>query len=389
MLWFLSVVSYNLLSSTLAQKDPKFQGTVYASGLLDWTSRRTRLLNEIASYDSDVVCVQELDESDYEGDFTAGMVALGYNGKVFKKRNVSVEHGFSMFYKESKATLVSDCTIPFPQGTVEGVDNPGIMLVLEVKVGQEKQRVCVATTHIPCSDCQGGLKKVGQVMALLSAARALMEKNWSMPFILTGDFNTHLGELLVKYVLLGTANLGQIPKGKARRAVKPSDSLLSEFKVQTRALRNVLTPTSSVSKADKPKAAKPSEVKEPSEAEKLHAMIKAGRDLMNTVVAHPLHMSTVYDLTSIVDFIFHGSVTGGRRLEVVSRLELPERLALLKSGLPAVHLGSDHFALGAKFRIANGVTGVGWSGTSDYISLADDGKAVVEVDARHKKRYFL
>lgn len=54
------------------------------------------------AYDSDVVCVQELDESDYEGDFTTGMVALGYNGKVFKKRNVSVEHGFSMFYKESK-----------------------------------------------------------------------------------------------------------------------------------------------------------------------------------------------------------------------------------------------------------------------------------------------
>ncbi|KAF9943732.1 hypothetical protein BGZ72_003466, partial [Mortierella alpina] len=45
---FLSVVSYNLLSDTLAQKDPKFHSGVYATGLLDWTERRTRLLIEIA-----------------------------------------------------------------------------------------------------------------------------------------------------------------------------------------------------------------------------------------------------------------------------------------------------------------------------------------------------
>jgi len=49
-------------------------------------------------------------------------------------------------------------------------------------VGEEVQRVCVATTHIPCSDSQQGLKKVGQVMALLAAARALLEKDQSMPF---------------------------------------------------------------------------------------------------------------------------------------------------------------------------------------------------------------
>ncbi|KAF9943156.1 hypothetical protein BGZ70_006032, partial [Mortierella alpina] len=42
------------------------------------------------------------------------------------------------------------------------------------------------------------------------------------------------------------------------------------------------------------------------------------------------------------------------------------------------HLGSDHFALGAKFRIADRVVGLGWSGTLDYISLEDNEEAVVE-----------
>ncbi|KAF9940638.1 hypothetical protein BGZ70_006322, partial [Mortierella alpina] len=45
---FLSVVSYNLLSNTLAQADAKFQSAGIDPNLLDWTERRTRLLHEIA-----------------------------------------------------------------------------------------------------------------------------------------------------------------------------------------------------------------------------------------------------------------------------------------------------------------------------------------------------
>ncbi|KAG9319750.1 hypothetical protein KVV02_003200 [Mortierella alpina] len=349
----LSVVSYNLLSNTLAQTDSKFDEAVYAPELLDWTARRTRLLDELAGYNSDVVCLQELDKGDYDGVFGARMVALGYGGKVFKKRNTRFEHGMAIFYKLDRVKVIRDCPIPFPQGKVEGVENPGIMLLLEV--GAEEQRVCVATTHIPCNDSQGGLRKVGQVMALLSAARALMEKNWSMPFILTGDFNAHLRDAIIKFIRSGSVDLKRIRENK----VRAPDSALSEFKAQTQVMRGVFTPSTSVSKADKPEAEMPSEVMKPSKAEELHNMIKSGKDLMDTVVVH------------------------------VSRLELPDGLAQLKAGLPAVNLGSDHFALGAKFRIADRVIGLGWPGTPDYIGLEDDGKAMVEVDARDRKRYFL
>ena len=171
----------------------------------------------------------------------------------------------------------------------------------------------------------------------------------------------------------------------------------ARFKAQTQALRGVLTPSGSVSKAYKLKAVeRPSEVKRLSEAEKLSTMIKAGRDLMDMVVSNPMHTASVYGLDTNIDFIFHGSIIGGRQLEVVSRLELPERLTLLKGGLPAGHLGSDHFALGAKFRIADWVPGARRSGTSNYISLpdyiglpdADDEEEMVEVDVGDKKRYF-
>ncbi|KAF9949188.1 hypothetical protein BGZ72_008994 [Mortierella alpina] len=75
------------------------------------------------------------------------------------------------------------------------------MLVLDVEVGEGVQRVCVATTHIPCKDSQDGLKRVGQLMALLSAAAELLKKNHSVVFVLTGDFNVHRRDILARYVM--------------------------------------------------------------------------------------------------------------------------------------------------------------------------------------------
>ncbi|CAO3574155.1 unnamed protein product [Mortierella alpina] len=175
-----------------------------------------------------------------------------------------------------------------------------------------------------------------------------MGKNSSMPFILTDGFNAHLGEFLVKHILSGTTDLLKILKETRKRATRPSDSLLKDFKGQTQALRGVLIPWASVSKADKPEADMLSEVKEPVEAERIHSMIKSGRDLDTKVVSHPIYTASVYSLNAIVDFSFHGSIIGYRQLQVVSHLELPARLAQLKAELPAVHLGSDNFVLGAK-----------------------------------------
>ncbi|KAF9957203.1 hypothetical protein BGZ72_002084 [Mortierella alpina] len=129
------------------------------------------------------------------------------------------------------------------------------MLMLDVEVGEEQQRVCVATTHIPCGDSQGGLRKMGQVMALISAAIAEFRKHPSMVFILTGDFNAHLGEFLIEYLMSGSVDLAQMPKKKPR-PFKLTGPILKDFKVQTWALRDVLKASSSVSRAEKPRERK-------------------------------------------------------------------------------------------------------------------------------------
>ena len=61
-------------------------------------------------------------------------------------------------------------------------------------------------------------------------------------------------------------------------------------------------------------------MKKPSGAEKLHTMIKAGKDLTNTVASHPTHTASVYRLVANIDFIFHGAITGGRQLQVLSQI---------------------------------------------------------------------
>ncbi|CAO3566088.1 unnamed protein product [Mortierella alpina] len=380
---FLSVVSYNMMSNTLVRTDTaKFRSAGVDLNLLNWTARQTRLLNEIASYNADVVCFQELDQSDYDSAFGTSMVALGYGGSFFHRRNLDYQHGFGIFYKSHRVASANECPIPFPQGAVEGVDVPGVMLVLDIKA-PSLQRVCVATTHIPCYDNQGGLRRVGQVMALLSAAANLLKKNHQMVFVLTGDFNFNQRDPLIKYITTGSLDLALMET----RQLKPEPSTLRKFKAQTQALRDVLSPSSSVTKADKPAVRMPAEVKQPSEAEEYHDYIKSGMDLAkkNTWVSHPIHTASVYDMNTLVDFIFHGSIVGGRKLEVVARLELPKSLLQLKAGLPAGHLGSDHFAIGAKFRIADRMVGLGWSGTMDFISLPDDEEASDEEALDEKK----
>ncbi|KAG9321233.1 hypothetical protein KVV02_008153 [Mortierella alpina] len=254
------------------------------------STMRTRLLDKIAAYNPDVVCVQELDKSDdYDGDFCTRMIALGYDGHIFKTRNNAVEHGFAILYKNNRATFVSDCPIPFPQGIVEGVDHPGIMLVFDAEV---------ATARL--------VSEYGPGMALLSAAKALIEKNRSMAFIFTGDFNAHLGDFLIEYILSGSADLAQMPLESRKRLFKASDSLLRGFKIQTQALRDVLSPPTSVSKAEKSeeqkaKTKKQSQVKELSVAEKQRTMIKSHKDLMDMAVSHPMHTASVYSLATNID----------------------------------------------------------------------------------------
>ncbi|KAF9937754.1 hypothetical protein BGZ67_000910 [Mortierella alpina] len=363
-----SVVSYNILSRTLAANNPKFTSNAHVPDPRNWPSRRTLLLTEIEVMDADVVCLQELDKDDYNGYFGAMMGHLGYRG-VHAKRHSNFAHGFAVFYRTRRITVVKIHYVPCPDKVVvSGIEYAGLLLVLDIADEGKVRRVCVGTTHIVCSQTRG-FRKLGQLMSIISAAKVMMRRDPSMSLILTGDMNAQVGSLITEFVVRGWVDLWSMteaefsrrPHGRRRCAVDQQHlEQTKEFKKETWELRDLVNPKplefptprrAQTWTWDQRDLAAPVVTTFAPKVDELRHMARTYRDLENGVVAHPLHMSSVYGVTKIPDFIFHGELMGCRpRLELVARLDIPSMLLQLKDGLPAVDLGSDHLAIGAKYR---------------------------------------
>ncbi|KAF9972666.1 hypothetical protein BGZ75_001432, partial [Mortierella antarctica] len=207
--------------------------------------------------------------------------------------------------------LVRQCPVPSPDETI--IQNAGVMLVLEVSLGRRKRQVCVATAHI-LNGCDADLRKLGQLVSIMAAAEIQLRKDPAVPLILTGDFNFKLDSPLFEF----------LTTGRTRIDWSHSNAVARKFKLETW------------------------EVREVADSSSFAATVLD--DVRSREVSHSVRTASVYDLRNIVDHILYGKAAGvGPRLEAVSRLELPESLAQLKNGLPGANLGSDHFALAAKF----------------------------------------
>ncbi|KAF9286286.1 hypothetical protein BGZ68_003067 [Mortierella alpina] len=215
-----------------------------------------------------------VDEQDHSSTFGASMVQLGYDS-IYKKRRTNLEFGFGILYKRN---------------------------------------------------CQV-YNRLGQVMALVSAANVEMKKDPSMPFIMTGDFNALPRTQLTDYVLSAM---------------------------------------------------------NPPKADELRALIRTGRESMDLLVSHPVRMSSTYSLDNLVDFILYGRIVGGP-LWQLSHASSSLRGCNLKGGLPAGHVGLDHFAPGAKFCIMSRESEVGSSSTEGYNPFLDKVEKITDFD---KTRYF-
>ncbi|KAF9963600.1 hypothetical protein BGZ70_007310 [Mortierella alpina] len=212
-------------------------------------------------------------------------------------------------------------------------------------VGQrhEKRYVCIGTTHLVYSESKNFIK-LGQVLALAAAAEALIKRNPSIPFILCGDFNARPNSLIVNYAMHGYADLSTAEESRfsmpfarwMQRLVTEKDvRRVAAFKRKTRHLR--------IRKAFSQLL--------PAKSDALRDIIRKVLDTKDGVIQHSLRLSSVYSNMDTVDFIFYGQPKGSKaRLEPVERMKVYDALLFHGLGLPAAQFGSDHYALGAKFR---------------------------------------
>ncbi|KAF9967962.1 Protein angel 2 [Mortierella alpina] len=249
-----SVVSYNLLSRTLASECTKFTQNTHVPNPRHWANRSALLLRELQAMDADILCLQELDKSDHDGAFGTGLEQLGYAG-AHQTRNADQEHGFGLFFKADKFTEVRSEFVPCPdKDVVRGVGCAGILTVLDVKEGMTSQRrVCVISTHIVCSRMRG-FAQLAQLMALIAAAKAVMKRDMSIPLILAGDLNALSDSVLVEFLSQGSVDVSSTPADQfCRGSFGRSSSTVGEnhkkrvedFKRETWEMRGLTAPVAS------------------------------------------------------------------------------------------------------------------------------------------------
>ncbi|XP_078601372.1 nocturnin-like [Branchiostoma floridae x Branchiostoma japonicum] len=104
------VMQWNILAQALSQADDSFVRCPPAA--LNWDVRKFRILEEILTYDSDVLCFQEVDH--YHDFLEPALNSLGYRGLFYPKPdspalycpNNNGPDGCALFLKKEKFSLV-------------------------------------------------------------------------------------------------------------------------------------------------------------------------------------------------------------------------------------------------------------------------------------------
>jgi len=200
-----SVMTYNILSHKLADRHTYLYSSCN-SNYVNWKYRRDNLALEILTYNADVVCLQEVDCTEYQNFFKGIMEKSGYTG-FYKQRTGIEEDGLALFVKNNVYTVLHHQTIEYKMPDISPTldrDNVALIAILEHKVS--KIRVCVATTHLLFNPNQG-IIKVAQYQTMLLTIREMLKNNKdydaNIPVVVTGDFNTHADSILYNYIVSG------------------------------------------------------------------------------------------------------------------------------------------------------------------------------------------
>lgn len=105
------VLSYNVLAEQYASPE---RYPYCPSWALSWNYRKQGIIKEISSYDSDVICLQEVESLQYSDFFQVELEKLGYEGIFCPKSRArtmedwGIVDGCATFYRKSKFSLVKE-----------------------------------------------------------------------------------------------------------------------------------------------------------------------------------------------------------------------------------------------------------------------------------------
>ncbi|CAG5977886.1 unnamed protein product [Menidia menidia] len=204
------VVSYNVLADIYAQTELS-KTVLYpycAPYALELDYRQNLIKKELAGYNADIICLQEVDKGVFTDSLIPALDAFGLDG-VFKVKDKQHE-GLATFYRRSKFRLLSshDITLsealssdPTHSQLLEKVSaNGGLKekilhrsTALQVAVLEDLQggrKVCVANTHLYWHPKGGNVRLVQMGVALQHLSHVISEVAAGAPLVFCGDFNS-------------------------------------------------------------------------------------------------------------------------------------------------------------------------------------------------------
>ncbi|XP_027859567.1 2',5'-phosphodiesterase 12 [Xiphophorus couchianus] len=215
----LRVVSYNILADVYAQTDLS-KTVLYpycAPYALQLDYRQNLVKKELAGYNADIICLQEVDKGVFVDSLTPALDAFGLDG-VFRLKEKQHE-GLATFYCRSKFRLLSRHDImlsealtsdPLHSELLEKLSaNNGLKdrilqrsTALQVSVLQDldnsERKVCVANTHLYWHPKGGNVRLVQMGVALQHLSQVIADVAPGAPLVFCGDLNSSPGSGVVQ-----------------------------------------------------------------------------------------------------------------------------------------------------------------------------------------------
>nr|XP_032814813.1 nocturnin [Petromyzon marinus] len=189
------IMQWNVLAQALGEGKDNFVCCRPAD--LTWAARWPLILDEIVSYQPDLICLQEVDR--YHDAFSPALNQLGYGGAFVPKRHspcLDVQpnygpDGCAIFYRKERFELLGGYAIglraePIPYPTHQ------VLLVLKLCYVDTGHSLTVACTHLKARQGWERLR-AAQAKHLLTCLNSDQEAREG-PLVVCGDFNAKPAE---------------------------------------------------------------------------------------------------------------------------------------------------------------------------------------------------
>ncbi|XP_057856227.2 carbon catabolite repressor protein 4 homolog 5 isoform X3 [Cryptomeria japonica] len=175
------LVSYNILGDENATHHSDLYHHI-PSHLMNWSSRRRLICQELDMWKPNVICFQEVDHFD---ELTQDFSKKGYSGIFKDKQEMVVQFFGKMMY----LGFCKDIVLSLRSMTFVTMSLSFVSLSLLQEYNCIKRRVIVGNIHVLFNPKRGDIK-LGQVRILLEKARELSKKWDRAPIVIAGDFNS-------------------------------------------------------------------------------------------------------------------------------------------------------------------------------------------------------